>query len=154
MLESLEKMLGGPRLAMVTGRPYVGTEHSLGRLMRYFDKEASIFIGDADIDLDLRSEYDRYRKPSPEALIRAHEKLSSETLLYVGDSAEDLMMVQGARRRGLEGYLFAGVYETSPVQADQASFFERVGSDIVVESVNQLPSGLLMPTKSGGGREA
>ena len=52
------------------------------------------------------------------------------------------------------GYLFAGVYETSPVQADQASFFEREGSDIVVESVNQLPSGLLMPTKSGRGREA
>jgi phosphoglycolate phosphatase-like HAD superfamily hydrolase len=154
-LESLEKILGGPRLAMITGRPYVGTEHSLGKgLMRYFEKDASIFIGDADIDLHLRSEYDRYRKPSPEALIRAHEKLSSGTLLYVGDSAEDLMMVQGARRRGLEGYLFAGVYETSPVQADQASFFEREGSDIVVESVNQLPSGLLMPTKSGRGREA
>jgi phosphoglycolate phosphatase-like HAD superfamily hydrolase len=153
-LESLEKMLGGARLAMVTGRPYIGTEHSLGeRLMRHFDKDASIFIGDADIDLDLRAEYDRYRKPSPEALIRAREKLSSETLLYVGDSAEDLMMVQGARRRGLKGFLFAGVYQTSPVQADQASFFERAGSDVVVETVNQVPSGLLMSTKSGRGRE-
>jgi phosphoglycolate phosphatase-like HAD superfamily hydrolase len=153
-LESLGKILGGARLAMVTGRPFIGTEHSLGkRLMRYFDKDASIFIGDADVDLDLRAEYDRYRKPSPEALIRAREKLSSETLLYVGDSAEDLMMVQGARRRGLKGYLFAGVYQTSPVQADQASFFEREGSDVVVETVNQVPSGLLMPTKSVRGRE-
>lgn len=153
-LESLEKILRGPRLAMVTGRPFIGTEHSLGRrLMRHFDKDASIFIGDADIDLDLRAEYDRYRKPSPEALIRARERLSSETLLYVGDSAEDLMMVQGARRRGLEGYLFAGVYQTSPVQADQESFFLREGSDVVVESVNQVPSGLLMPTKSGRSRE-
>ena len=38
-LETLQKKLGGPRLAMITGRPFVGTAHSLGRLMRYFDKE-------------------------------------------------------------------------------------------------------------------
>jgi len=152
-LESLERMLGGARLAMVTGRPYVGTEHSLGRsLMRYFDKDASIFIGDADIDLNLRAEYDRYRKPSPEALVRAREKLSSKTLLYVGDSAEDLMMVQRARGRGLEGYLFAGVYETSPVRTDQASFFEREGSDVIVATVNQIPSGLLLSSKGEGAR--
>ena len=151
-LETFQKKLGGPRLAMITGRPFVGTAHSLGRLMRYFDKEASLFIGDADIDLDLRSEYDKLRKPSPEALIRAKESLSSETLLYVGDSAEDLMMVQKARARGLDGFLFAGVYQTSPVQADQAAFFEREGSDLVAETVNQVPSGLLPPPSSGSGR--
>ena len=37
------------------------------------------------------------------------------------------MMVQNARRRGLKGYLFAGVYETSPERTDQASFFESGG---------------------------
>lgn len=151
-LESLEKKLGGGRLAMITGRPYVGTEHSLGKLMRYFDKDASIFIGDADIDLDLRADYDAMRKPSPEALIRARQKLSSETLLYVGDSAEDMMMVQNARRRGVEGLLFAGVYQTSPVPADQASFFEGQGCDVVAETVNQVPSGLMLPLRGEGGR--
>jgi phosphoglycolate phosphatase-like HAD superfamily hydrolase len=143
-LESLQKKLGGARLAMITGRPFVGTAHSLGSLMRYFDKDASVFIGDADIDLDLRAEYDRLRKPSPEALLRARERLSSGTLLYVGDSAEDLMMVQNARRRGADGFLFAGVYQTSPVKSEQASFFEREGSDLVLESVNLVPSGLLL----------
>ena len=152
-LESLEKRLGGARLAMVTGRPFVGTERSLGKgIMSYFDKEASMFIGDADIDLDLRAEYDRYRKPSPDALLRAREKLSSGTLLYVGDSAEDLLMVQGARRRGVDGILFAGVYQTSAVRADQASFFEREGSDVVAETVNQIPSGLLLTPKGEGSR--
>jgi HAD superfamily hydrolase (TIGR01549 family) len=151
-LQSLEKRVGGARLAMITGRPFVGTEHTLGRLMRYFDKDASIFIGDADIDLDLRAQYDRMRKPSPEALLRARERLSSETLLYVGDSAEDLMMVQNARRRGVKGLLFAGVYQTSPVKADQARFFAREGSDLVVETVNQIPSGLLLPNRGDGVR--
>jgi HAD superfamily phosphatase len=152
-LQSLEKTLGGARLAMITGRPFVGTERSLGKgIMSYFYKDASIFIGDADIDLDLRAEYDRYRKPSPDALIRARERLSSETLLYVGDSAEDLMMVQGARRMGLDGVLFAGVYQTSPVRADQASFFEREGSDVVAETVNQIPSGLLLAPRAKAGQ--
>ena len=151
-LDSLEERLGGARLAMVTGRPYVGTAHSLGKLMRYFDRDASMFIGDADIDLSLRAEYDGLRKPSPGALIRAREKLSSEALLYVGDSAEDLMMVQNARRRGVGGLLFAGVYQTSPMRADQASFFEREGSDVVAETVNQIPSGLLLAPKGEGGR--
>ena len=150
-LESLTKTLGGARLALVTGRPYLGTEHSLGKtVMGYFDKEASMFVGDADIDTSLRTEYDGYRKPNPAALVRARESLSSETLLYVGDSAEDLMMVQSARRSGLKGYLFAGVYETSPVKADQASFFAREGSDVIVETVNQVPSGLLLTPKGAG----
>ncbi len=152
-LESLGERLGDGRLAMVTGRPFLGTEHSLGKeIMRYFDMDASMFIGDADIDPSLRAEYDGYRKPSPKALVRAQEKLSSETLLYVGDSAEDLMMVQNARRKGLKGFLFAGVYETS-ARADQASFFQREGSDVVVETVNRLPSGLLLAPKSDGARE-
>lgn len=147
-LEALSERLGG-RLAIVTGRPFLGTEHSLGRrVMSYFDREASMFIGDADVDPSLRTEYDRCRKPSPDALVRAKDELSSEKLLYVGDSAEDLMMVRNATLRGLEGYLFAGVYETSPVRVDQASFFEREGSDLVLETVNQVPSGLLLWPRS------
>jgi HAD superfamily hydrolase (TIGR01549 family) len=153
-LESLTETLGRARLAMITGRPYLGTEHSLGKtVMGYFDKESSMFIGDADIDTSLRVEYDAFRKPSPEALVRAREKLSSQTLLYVGDSAEDLMMVQNAKRKGLEGYLFAGDYETSPARADQASFFGRGGADVIVGTVNQVPSGLLLALKNEGARE-
>ncbi len=148
-LESLAERLGVGRLAMVTGRPFVGTEYSLGKgVMSAFDRGSSMFVGDADVEPGLRAEYDSYRKPSPNALLRAKEKLSSETLLYVGDSAEDLMMVRNARRLGLAGYLFAGVYGTSPVKADQVSFFEREGSDIILGTVNQIPSGLLL--SSGG----
>jgi hypothetical protein len=61
-------------------------------------------------------------------------------------------MVQNARRRGLEGILFAGVHETSPVPADQASFFEREGSDLVLRTVNQVPSGLLLSSEGEGTR--
>ncbi len=146
-LESLAEVVGRKRIAMVTGRPFSGTEYSLGKaVMNYFDMDSSMFIGDADIYPSLRPEYDGFRKPSPNALLRASERLSSRSFLYVGDSAEDLIMVQRARQAGLD-CLFAGVYGTSPYPSNQLSFFEQEGSDAVVESVNQIPSGLLMPLR-------
>jgi phosphoglycolate phosphatase-like HAD superfamily hydrolase len=147
-LELLAKLVGRKRIAMVTGRPFTGTTYSLGKaMMSYFDLDSSLFIGDADIHPKLQAEYDGFRKPSPKALVRASEKLSSRALLYVGDSAEDLIMVQKARQIGLSNCLFAGVYGTSSYPTDQVSFFKREGSDAIVESVNQIPSGLLMPLK-------
>jgi len=154
-LDSIARIVGPARLVMVTGRPYIGTEHSLGKaLMSYFHRGSSVFIGDADIFPELREEYDRYRKPSPEALIRASERLSSSMLLYVGDSGEDVMMVQRARQKGLKNYAFAGVYETSPDKKVQASFFEREGADAIVGTVNLVPSALLLRSKkAGAGRD-
>ncbi len=150
-LESIAKIVGRGRIVMITGRPYVGTEYSMGKtLMSYFHRGSSMFIGDADIFPELREEYDRFRKPSPEALLRAAQRLSSKTMLYVGDSGEDVMMVQHARQRGHEGFLFAGVYETSPDPDGQVAFFEREGADVIVETVNLVPSALLMARKKEG----
>ncbi len=147
-LESIAKLVGRGRIVMITGRPYVGTEYSLGKtLMSYFHRGSSMFIGDADIFPELREEYDRFRKPSPEALIRAAQRLPSKTMLYVGDSGEDVMMVQHVRQKGVKGFLFAGVYETSPDPDGQVTFFEREGADAIVETVNLIPSLLLLPPK-------
>ncbi len=148
-LRSLEKVLGAGRLAMVTGRPSVGTAYTFGKLMSHFDRDASMFIGDGDVYPDMRAAFDKYRKPSPEALIRAAEKMSSKVMLYAGDSAEDLMMVKDAQAKGkLENCLFAGVYGMSPDARKQVSFFEKNGADLVVRSVNEIPSRLLMASKS------
>jgi HAD superfamily phosphatase len=145
-LRSLENIVGRGRLALITGRPSLGTGHTLGKaMMARFDAQASIFIGDADVNPRLKSDYAKFRKPSPEALVRASEKLSSKMLLYVGDSAEDLMMVKDAKAQGrLKNCLFAGVYGMAPDSKDQIDFFERSGADIIVKSVNELPSRLLM----------
>jgi len=137
-LRRLSEILGGRRLALATGRPYLGTKHTLGKLMRWFDKDASIFIGDADIVPELAKTLERYRKPSGASLLRARDKLSSDALLYVGDSAEDLMMVQDARPE-FGGLRFAGVSETSPDPEKLTSYFDRGGADVMVRSVNQIP---------------
>ena len=144
-VRALEKVLGKGKLAIVTGRPSVGTSYSMGKsLMDHFNKEASLFIGDADINPQMRAEYDKFRKPSPEALVRAAEKLSSKALLYVGDSAEDLMMVRDGKADGrLKDCLFAGVYGMSPEPKEQVAFLEGNGSDLIVRSVNDIPARLL-----------
>jgi hypothetical protein len=59
-------------------------------------------------------------------------------------------MVQHARQRGRKGFLFAGVYETSPDPDGQVAFFEREGADVVVGTVRLIPSALLMATKKAG----
>jgi HAD superfamily phosphatase len=148
-LRSLERMVGRGRLVLITGRPSIGTVYTLGKaIMAHFDREASIFIGDGDVYPELRVTYDKFRKPSPEALIRASEKLSSRRLLYVGDSAEDLMMVRDAKAQGrLQGCLFVGVYGMSPDAEKQIAFFEKNGADFIVKSVNEIPARLLMASR-------
>ncbi len=121
--------------------------------MGHFDRGSSMFIGDADVYPELALEYERFRKPSPDSLVRASERLSSRTFLYVGDSAEDMMMVQRAKEMGgLEDCLFAGVCGMAPDPKGQASFFEGGGADLVVMSVNEIPSLLLAAPRNRGAR--
>lgn len=142
-LTRLRRITGGRRMAIATGRPYVAVRHTLGGLLRYFDREASVFIGDVDLHPELAPELEKYRKPSGASLVRAHQKLSPKMMLYVGDSAEDRLMVDDARRR-YGNTLFAGVYGTSFDDAAQMSYFRRSGSDLVVKSVEQVPQLLEM----------
>jgi phosphoglycolate phosphatase-like HAD superfamily hydrolase len=137
-LKRLKKTLGGKRIALATGRPQIAVRYTLGGLLRYFDEDASMFIGDGDVKPELVKELRKYRKPSGASLIRAYQKLSSETLLYIGDSAEDRLMVEDARRTYDEVY-FGGVYGTSFNQEEQARYFTQNGADIVMRTVESTP---------------
>jgi phosphoglycolate phosphatase-like HAD superfamily hydrolase len=137
------RFAGGRRLAIATGRPFVAVRKTLGGLLRYFDTGASVFIGDIDVHPDLAPELEKFRKPSGESLVRAHQKLSPKMMLYVGDSAEDRLMVDDVRR--LYGNtLFAGVYGTSFDDGAQVSYFKGTGSDLLVRTLDQMPQLLEM----------
>jgi HAD superfamily hydrolase (TIGR01549 family) len=137
-LETLVRLLGGRRLALVTGRPYLATKHVLRDMMRYFNREASVFIGDLDVHPQLAPQLTQFRKPSGRSLIHAQRRLSSETLLYVGDSAEDARMAQDARRLKVP-VLFVGIYGTGPGHEEQSKFFRDQGADLVLPTVRQVP---------------
>lgn len=125
------------RLAIVTGRPRRATEYSLGKLMSYFQQDASVFIGDGDIHPtpDAAS----FRKPGGKSLLWSRERLHSEKLLYVGDSAEDLQMVANAKKEA-DGLAFAGVYANSYEPRERLRFFKARGAELILPSVRAMTS--------------
>lgn len=137
-LDRLKKLLGAGKLAIATGRPFVAVQYTLGEFLGYFDQEASVYIGDGDVDPNLAPGLRKYKKPSGESLLRAYEKLASKTLLYVGDSAEDRLMVDDARKT-CRAILFGGIYGTSFSEDRQIAFFTRRDSDFVTRTIESLP---------------
>ena len=114
--------------------------------MKHFNRKASVFIGDIDVHPELAPHLTQFRKPSGRSLIHAQRKLSSEMLLYVGDSAEDLRMAEDARRLKAP-VLFAGIYGTGLGHEEQSKFFRDRGADLVLPTVRQVPI-MLRPVKN------
>ena len=112
-------------LAIVTGRGRWETEKALKQLVKYFDMDASIFVADAP---------ENPEKPDPAGLIECAKRLQAEKVLYVGDSAEDLILVKKAAERGLDA-LFAGVLTNE----NSVNFFMENEADAIIEEINKLP---------------
>lgn len=124
ILERLSEIV--PRgIAIATGRGRWETERGLGDLINYFNLEASIFVADLP---------NRYEKPNPWTLIECSKRLGAEKIMYVGNSLEDLLLVENARENGLDA-LFTGVL-TNPYALE---IFIRKGADAVIDDVNLLP---------------
>lgn len=137
-LQRIGELVGQKRMALATGRPFVAVEHTLGPLLSYFERRASVFIGDGDIFPELAPKLANFKKPSGASLLLAEKVFDSRVMLYVGDSAEDRLMVRDALPRSSGKMLFAGIYGDSPDERGQISFFSREGSDVVVRDANQI----------------
>jgi phosphoglycolate phosphatase-like HAD superfamily hydrolase len=123
------------RLGIVSGRRRRTAEQTLGDRLAFFHRPALVFLED---------EYDRAEpatiaKPHPYGLLKAAAAIgSSQDLLYVGDSAEDLLMVEQARLQGIR-CAFCGVYRYGYDPAAKIRFFLAAGASLVIPSVNDLP---------------
>lgn len=136
-LRSISSLLPRGRMGIVSGRSQLGTEQTLGELVTLFQNSPMIFLEDHDIYLGAK---DPIRgKPHPEALLRAASLLGeSKGILYVGDSMEDLMMVQNARLERRE-LTFCAVVGGAPSPTRASTFAER-HADAILESANDLPN--------------
>ncbi len=143
VLKRLAKVLGRS-MALATGRPFLATKYSLGGLIDYFDPGASVFMGEADVHPQIAHDYEKYQKPSGYSLIRAMQSFACDTLLYVGDSEEDRMMVENAKSSGEEAFLFAGIYGTAVDEEEQVNYLKSKKADLILRSVNEIPRVLEM----------
>ena len=113
-------------LGMVTGRGAWETWKTLGHLRHLFREEGCFFISDTNSP--------EFEKPSPKSLLKAAKNLGAEEILYVGNSAEDLIMTRKVSEHGL-GAIFAGIIENE----GSLGYFINKQADIILDDVNLLP---------------
>jgi phosphoglycolate phosphatase-like HAD superfamily hydrolase len=144
ILKKLALLLGGRKLGIASGSWSKPAKYVLGDLIEQFDPRALIFLENAEeAERKLLKEKGllvNLRKPSPYSLLKAVEGLDKPNLvLYVGDSMEDSLMAEEASKTG-KNFVFAGVYLYSGLDDVVCDGFLESGCDIVIPSVNDLPS--------------
>lgn len=133
-LRRLASMLGREHLGIVSGRDRTVPEIVLGTLVKYFNMEASVFIADEE-KLGAPSSIE---KPSPYSLIKSISSMGNIfKAVYVGNSAEDIMMARNAANFGVKT-LFIGVTGLSSNPSLDREMFISMGADAIVETPDSL----------------
>ena len=135
LLTELLEVLGDGRLGIASGRARVLANHTLGDLMGFFVEEATTFLEDLRGDLSLM-------KPNSYTLLRSASGLEPfKAVLYVGDSAEDVI---ASKRAGeVDGrFLSACIYGKAPDPGRALRRFMELGADLIMGSVDELPEAL------------
>ncbi len=120
------------KVATVTGRGKFAFSYSLKKFLDDFDIENSVFLEDRSLNL---------AKPNPESLIESISKIDSKCSLYVGDSMEDLLMVQKCQELGYD-VSFCGIYGSSDEPKLKYELFQKNNASFILESIQELPKAL------------
>ena len=122
----------GSKVATVTGRGKFAFSYSMKNFLDNFDMENSVFLEDRPLNL---------AKPNPESLIETISKINSNCSLYIGDSMEDLLMVQKCRELGYD-VSFCGIYGSSDEPKLKYELFQKNNASFILESIQELPKAL------------
>jgi len=125
----------GNAIGMATGRGSIGTFFTLRTVEDYLNPKALVFLEDIDPKV---LEEKKYGKPEPYALLKASEPFANGTsVIYVGDSAEDLIMARRASKT--KDFVFAAICGKDSLSEKRFDMFSREKADVIASSVNDLP---------------
>jgi len=122
----------GTKISTVTGRGKFAFSYSMKNFLDDFDMENSVFLEDRPLNL---------AKPNPESLIESISKINSKCSLYIGDSMEDLLMVQKCQEQGYD-VSFCGIYGSSDEPELKYELFQKNDAPFILESIQELPKAL------------
>jgi len=122
----------GKKISTVTGRGNFAFSYSMKDFLENFDIEHSVFLEDRSLDL---------AKPNPDSLIESISGIDSKCVLYVGDSMEDLKMVEKCKDKGLD-VSFCGIYGSSDEPELKYELFRKNNASFIIESIQELPKAL------------
>lgn len=118
----------GLNLGVITGRSRRETAFALRRLGLTEKIPPASWVTDEDL----------FRKPDPRALAILMERLQIQSALYVGDTIDDLQMVNDykERRRSLDPFVYSGMVLTGPNGEKNRTLFLERGADLVATDIN------------------
>lgn len=116
-------------LGILTGRPREEARITLERMGWQFDSRALVAMEDWDGE-----------KPSPDALLNLADRFMAETVLYVGDTLDDIRTARNASETDEERtYHGIGVLTGGLTGEEGRAKYRSAGADRVLESINDLP---------------
>ena len=125
---TIEYLLERYDLAVLTGRPGPEAEIALERVGLDLEDDLVMTMDDWDGS-----------KPDPDALVMLADRLSADSLLYVGDSLDDVETVVNANEEdGDRKYHAVGVLSGGLSGEEGRVEFELQGADAVIDDVNEL----------------
>lgn len=119
------------RTGIVSGRSKIAAEYSLKSVFKFFDMKGSVYLEDEKREMG---------KPDPSALIKSINSFGVSNAFYVGDSAEDLFMVQRARKISNLDIKLIGVCASNARSNQIRSLFTSNGTSLIVKNINELPN--------------
>ena len=122
----------GNKISTVTGRGNFAFSYSMKNYLDNFDMKNSVFLEDRSLEL---------AKPNPESLIESISGINSKCSLYIGDSMEDLMMVEKCKEHGYD-VSFCGIYGSSDEPELKYELFQKNKASFILESIQELPKAL------------
>ncbi len=138
-LTDLSKIIGEKNFGIVSGRDFLSANHTLGKIIDEYKKEALFFLQDYKIDT-----FEKFKKPSPLLLFKsAHYLKPFKYAVYVGDSIEDILMVKNANEIDPR-FISMGVYSTSDFKEEFILHLLEIKTDIILPSVNDISTLLNM----------
>lgn len=137
-LELLRKEFG--TFGIYSGRPRLQGMYILEKYgyTGYFNEKESIFLGDL---LNSDDEMEKLGKPDPTLFIELIEKTIQDgaRVAYVGDGIADAIMIEKAKKEGLENLSFLGVMSSSEDSNTLFTEYSKHGTDAILTDVNDIP---------------
>ena len=122
----------GKKISTVTGRGNFAFSYSMKNFLNDFDIENSVFLEDRPLEM---------AKPNPQSLIESISGINSQCSLYIGDSMEDLLMVQKCNESGFD-VSFCGIFGSSDEPELKYELFRKNNVPLILESIQELPKAL------------
>ena len=122
----------GKKITTVTGRGIFAFSYSMKNFLNNFDMQHSVFLEDRPLEM---------AKPNPKSLIESISAIDSKCSLYIGDSMEDLMMVEKCKESGYD-VTFCGIYGTSDEPESKYELFQKNKAPLILQSIQELPKAL------------